>query len=369
MLSNNSNVFLELVRAGLWEKDGRLSHIKEIGFNVVYRLAEEQSVVGLVLAGLEHSDVKPPQELLLQWIGEVQMIEQQNKAMNEFVAKLIEKLRAADVYAILVKGQGIAQCYKRPLWRLPGDVDLLLSKENYEKAKSFLLPLANSLETESIKAMHLGMTIDPWVVELHGTLRSCSLRKMDRVIDEVQNDLFYGGNVRSWQNGHTQVFLSSYDCDVFFVFTHIIKHFFREGIGLRQVCDWCRLLWIWKDSLNVDLLRYRIKRAGITTEWKAFAAYAVNYLGMPVDAMPLYSPEEKWLRKAENINDYILSVGNFGHNRENIYKESNYIVRKTKAFNRRCSDAINHLMIFPLDSIRVFFRTFHYGIVGFAKGI
>lgn len=58
--------------------------------------------------------------LLLQWIGEVQVIEQRNKAMNQFVAELIEKLRKADIYALLVKGQGIAQCYEKPLWRCSG---------------------------------------------------------------------------------------------------------------------------------------------------------------------------------------------------------------------------------------------------------
>jgi hypothetical protein len=118
--------FLALLRAGLWEQ--AVANINDkVDWERVYQLAEEQSVVGLVLAGIEHSYVKPPQDLLLQWIGEVQIIEQQNKAMNEFVASLIKKLRKEDVYTILVKGQGIAQCYERPLWRSSGDVDLLLS--------------------------------------------------------------------------------------------------------------------------------------------------------------------------------------------------------------------------------------------------
>lgn len=30
--------------------------------------------------------------------------------MNKFVGQLIEKLRKEDIYALLVKGQGIAQC-------------------------------------------------------------------------------------------------------------------------------------------------------------------------------------------------------------------------------------------------------------------
>lgn len=74
----NINAFLALVRAGLWEEaDAKLNLNENIEWDEVYRLAEEQSVTGIVLAGIEHSNIKPPQELLLQWIGEVQILEQQ----------------------------------------------------------------------------------------------------------------------------------------------------------------------------------------------------------------------------------------------------------------------------------------------------
>ena len=55
--------------------------------------------------------------------------------MNVFLAKLIEKLRNEGVYAILMKGQGVAQCYECPPWRTCGDIDLLLSERNFDKAK------------------------------------------------------------------------------------------------------------------------------------------------------------------------------------------------------------------------------------------
>ena len=124
-MDNNQKVFFELLRAGLWEKDARLSQYKEIDYSVILKLAEEQSVVGLVAAGLEHVvDVKVPQQWALQFAGQTIQLEQRNKAMNAFIAKLIEKLRYNNVYTLLVKGQGIAQCYERPLWRASGDVDL-----------------------------------------------------------------------------------------------------------------------------------------------------------------------------------------------------------------------------------------------------
>ncbi len=102
---NTRKAFLELVKAGLWgngNPDIRIDGTTD--WQEVYRLATEQSVLGLVLAGLEYSDIKPPKVLLLQWIGEVQLIEQRNKAMNHFIADLIAKMRDADIYTLLVKG-------------------------------------------------------------------------------------------------------------------------------------------------------------------------------------------------------------------------------------------------------------------------
>ena len=58
---NNIKAFLELVRAGLWEKEARLSQFGEVDYEEIMGLAEEQSVDGLVTAGLEHvTDVKVP---------------------------------------------------------------------------------------------------------------------------------------------------------------------------------------------------------------------------------------------------------------------------------------------------------------------
>ena len=130
------------------------------------------------------------------------------------------------IYTLLVKGQGIAQCYSRPLWRSCGDIDLLLSKENYKKAKNVLAPLATNVEREYLLLLHLGMTIDGFSVELHGTLRSRLTRRIDVGIDRVQDECFLRGEVRSWMNGKTQVFLPAPNQDVLFVFTHILHHFF-----------------------------------------------------------------------------------------------------------------------------------------------
>ena len=360
---NRIGAFLELVRAGLWEKEARLLSLGEVDYEEVMHLAEEQSVMGLVTAGLEHVvDGKAPQEYLLQFIGQSLLLEQENAAMNRFIETLIEKMRHSDVYAVLVKGQGVAQCYERPLWRSCGDVDLLLSHDKYDKAKELLVPLASSVETEWGYLKHLSMTLDRWIVELHGSLRSQLSSKVDRLVDDSQKAVFYGGQVRSWMNGKTQVFLPSADNDVIFIFTHFLKHFYKGGLGLRQICDWCRLLWTYRDEIDVELLEKRIRKAGLMTEWKAFGAFAVEVLGMPIETMPMYSAADRWKRKALRIQEFILMSGNMGHNRENSYGEYPYLIKKACSMGRRISDVVNHARIFPLDSIRFLTSIVFHGI-------
>lgn len=363
-IEKNYQALLALVKAGLWETEVRLASYGEISYSPLFNIATEQSVVGLVSAGLEHViDVKVPKTEALQFAGQTLQLEQRNKAMNAFVASLIERLRVADVYTILVKGKGIAQCYERPLWRACGDVDLFLSEDNYNKALQILSSLATSIEEENEYNKHLAMTIGGWPVELHGTLHSGLWRSIDRELDNVQYDVFYGGRVRSWMNGNTQVFLPAADEDVVFVFAHILQHFYKEGIGLRQICDWCRLLWTYKDSLNHKLLESRIKSMGVMTEWKAFAALAVDYLGMPIEAMPFYSDDKKWKRKAALVMEFVLETGNFGHNRDYSYRNKYpYIIYKAISLWKHLKDGAFFFSIFPLDSIKVTWRRMAVGV-------
>lgn len=353
---DNISAFLVLIRAGLWEKGVLLLPYGKVDYEEVMRLAEEQSVVGLVTAGLEHvKDVKVPQEILLLFIGQALQLEQQNKVMNEFVAHLIEQLRNADIYTLLVKGQGVSQCYERPLWRVCGDVDLFLSEENYKKAKALLLPKATIIQEEWGRTQHLGMSIESWVVELHGSLCGSLSHRINRELDDIKRDTFYGVNVRSWNNDGTSVFLLACENDIIYVFTHFLNHFYKGGIGLRQICDWCRLLWTYREEIDNALLEKRLRKMGVMSEWKAFGAFAVDYLGMPEDKMPFYSSEMKWKKKAEKILSFIMEVGNFGHNRDMSYYNSKpYLVRKVISFGRRCKDFVRHVGIFPLDSIRFF---------------
>lgn len=355
----NIEAFFLLVKTGLWSDGNQL--IRNDGttdWNEVYRLATEQSVQGLLLAGLEHSDLKPPKELLLQCIGEVQLIEQRNKEMNAFINQLIGDLRKANIYTLIVKGQGVAQCYERPLWRTSGDIDFYMNEDDFQKAKMFFRPLVDKFDPDDDYTRHINMHYGEWVVEIHANQR-CSLSpRINRVMNEVHYDLFYNGKVRSWINDGTQIFLPSQGNDAIIIFTHFFNHFYRGGVGLRQICDWCRLLWTYRDTLDLKLLEKRIHKAGLLDEWRAFGAFAVKYLGMPIEAMPLLDDDlnANLNRKADRICEFILEVGNFGHNRDtSYYVKHPFLIRKAISASWRFKDWLRHARIFPMDSIRFLF--------------
>lgn len=362
ILCKNADVFFSLLRAGLWEKETQLLPFEEFDFSAVYRLAEEQSVLGLVAAGIEHiSDINLPSEVALAFVGNALQLEQRNIAMNNIIAGLVNKMQGADIFTLLVKGQGVEQCYERPLWRASGDIDFYLNEDDFQKAKTFFRPLVDKFEPDDDYTRHINMHYGNWVVEIHAN-QYCSISpRINRVLNEVHNDIFYNGGVRSWVNNGTQIFLPSADNDALIIFTHFLNHFYKGGVGLRQICDWCRLLWTYKDTIDVILLEKRLNRMGLMTEWKAFAALAVDYLGMPIEAMPLLDGSrvqgfKKFEKKADRICKFILEVGNFGHNRDtSYYGKYPFLIRKSISFGRRLKDLFRHARIFPLDSIRFLF--------------
>ena len=415
----NTRAFLALVKAGLWERDVELQDCGDMDFAEVFRLGEEQAVLGLVAAGLDHvKGQQPPKEEVLKVIGKMVQLEQRNSVMNRFIGELVSRMREKGIYTLLVKGQGVAQCYERPLWRSSGDIDFFLSDENYAKADAYLLPLASSVEKDT--GGHHGMTIDGWVVELHNSLHCGLSKRIEKVLDKMKRESFYEGKVRSWMNGKVSVFLLSPENEILYGFCHFLKHFYKGGLGLRQICDWCRLLWTYRSELDVKVIEARVKEMGLMSEWKAFGAFAVEYLGMPIEAMPLFlkfrdesSPSmerasssaqdsqtrarleetldpsrmsdqrssvecrdrlkvlelNKYKKKADRILDFVMMAGNFGHNRDMSYQSKYpYVIRKFFSMRMRIIDLIRHSRIFPLDSLKFFPKIISDGVSSAMKG-
>lgn len=371
--SNNTEALFLMVRAGLFGRTEGIEGFQPDGvdWTEVYQLAKEQSVVGLVAEGIEiartewsktHDRPLVPKKQALQFASATLQLKQRNLDMNKFVAKLFGRLQKRDIYALLLKGQGVAQCYNNPLLRACGDVDLLLSEENSQKAKEYLLQFASFSKVGNEYKKDFALKISDWLVELHGSLRCGFSSRIDRELDKIYHDTFHGGNVRSWTNGKVQVPLLGEVNEVFYVFVHFLNHFYKSGVGIRQICDWCRLLWTFRESLDLTALESRLMRMKLMSEWRAFGMFAVEYLGMPKEAMPFFCEDEKWKQKARQILSFVLKTGNMGFNRKSEVRVHSFLTRKIKSSVQRLCDLANHFTIFPLDSLRFFPSIFLNGL-------
>lgn len=361
-MDKNRNAFFALLRAGLWEQGVRLQPFEPLDFKALYKMAKKQSVVGLLAAGLEHVEdrkVKKPE--VLKFLKRVFSLEGKNQKVRRFIEDLMGRLRGAGIYALMVKGQGLAECYERPQWRPVGDVDLLLDEDNYLKAKALLLPMAESVKDEDIDKLHIGITIDSWLVELHGTLHNGLSSRITRTVDRIQDETIRGRRVRMWRCGETDVPLPCVDNDIIFVFTHLLQHFFQGGVLLRQVCDWTRLLWTYRESIDRDLLRERLDEMRLMSEWEVFAALAVDYLGCPSSAMPFYRDSSAIRRRAGRALEVIFKTGSAD---ESYKQEAPAFRRKLITIWRQFLGTFTFIRIFPLDSLRFLGYFF---VVGFSR--
>ena len=362
--------FFALLQAGLWEQEVSLVSYGEVDYVALFERAREQAVVGLIAAGLKRvTDGQPTAEQMRPFREEVLDLEACNADMNDIAAWLMERLAEENVYAVLMKGPGVAQCYARPQWRAVGDIDLLLDKDNYERGRALLSPLARSVGKERVSDRHLAMEFATWYLELHGTIHSGLSPRVDHALDALCFEILHRGCVRNWRNEGVDIALPDYDCDSILIFAHFLKHFYRGGVGLRQVCDWCRLLWTGRDVIDRTLLGQRLESMGLMDEWKAFGALAVEILGLPGDAMPFYAPSQVQTRKAEHILAFILESGNFGHKRKTgYYKKYPYLVRKAISMGRRVGDLCRHARIFPRDVLRFSPHIFFNGLRSALRG-
>ena len=94
---------------------------------------------------------------------------------------------------------------------------------------------------------------------------------------------------------------------------------------------------------------------GIMSEWRAFGSFAVEYLGMPAEAMPLHGNDVKWGSKARQIANVVMETGNMGHNIDESYRRQS---PKWKSlcitFCRRFRSFTRLTMIFPGNAPKFF---------------
>ena len=122
-----------------------------------------------------------------------------------------------------------------------------------------------------------------------------------------------------------------------------------------------------KRDIHPVILEVRLKDLGLLRLWKVFTGFAQEYLGCPVEKLPLAAAPDAG--KNARIWRYLRRCGNFGKNVDRARRKETYLVRKIHSLWRLViADRLRHFPVFPKESIRFFLGAFGYGLQRLAKG-
>lgn len=316
--------FLQLVRLGLGtEKDSCFSRLAgsnerpeverkfqgPIDWSAIRTLAEQQGLYAIVLDGIEKlpASVRPPQEMLLEWIGEVlQGYEYRFEQYEGAISNLAGFYNSQGFKMMVLKGYACALNWPKPSHRPCGDIDIWQfgrQKEADEaliKTNTNLTDRTNSITIDKSHHHHTVFEWGEFTVENHYDLINIHHLKGNIELEKIFKDLGQDDNhyveVKSASTSSaTKVYLPSPNLHALFLLKHMIAHFVGERITLRQLLDWAFFMknhgkevdWKWLESV--------MNKFGMTTIFNIFNAICVEDLGFKADIFPLvqFNPSVK----------------------------------------------------------------------------
>ena len=361
--------FFALLRSGLWnEVPERDSFAVGTDWEALHHLAARQTVVPLVTDGIN----RLPKELLPAepdrldpFLGNMMATANRNRVLDAFIPKLFNALQGIPV--VLVKGQSLAVDYPDPERRQPGDIDLLLLPSSYEAAKEILLPKATTVLDEKREIWHQGMRFKSVEVEVHGSISTLMSRKLDGKLAALLEEQFDGRPFPTVSIGGADVPVPDADFNAIYIFVHFLHHYWSGGVGLRQLVDWMTFVSVHKRDIHPVVLEVRLQDLRLLRLWKVFTGFAQEYLGCPVEKLPLAAAPDPG--KNARIWRYLRRSGNFGKNVDRTRGKESYLVRKIHSLWRLViADRLRHFPVFPQESVRYFLGAFGYGLQRLAKG-
>lgn len=348
-----NNLFLELLKLSLSEATTLSRVYSKDEWLSAFAMAQSQSLTGVLLDGINKldSDQKPFYELKMSWILTVERIKKSNTYLNSKVLELSEMLAQKNMRLCILKGQGIATYYPDPMVRCPGDIDAWVDADR----ESIIKLVREKFPHEDISYLHVEYPIFNDVdVELHFTPSyMCSYwhnRKLQRFFKEMKSQQFI--NLVQLPFTDKKVSIATREFNMLFILSHIYKHLFTEGIGMRQLVDYYYVLRQCEDEGERERTVKRIKllemmrfTRGVMYIMKEIFGLEDNYL--------LTEPNEK---DGIFLLNEIMRSGNFGVlnpviNYRNKIKKFCFALKRNTRF----------ITYYPSESIwNLIFRTWQY---------
>ena len=270
---------------------------------------------------------QPSMAVKMPMIARQLQVERMNSAMNSELLAFTEELHNRNIPYLLLKGQGVAALYPNPQHRLCGDIDLYVPKEYLREVHRGMMAFGATRTAETRHHINYRANGVEW--ELHHCIyyfqkdsRNLQFMKhVDEVMKEIPEDVRVGDG---------RVCILPPTMNALLLLSHIMEHFYCEGVGLRQLCDYARLLYCKRDEINREELIRMLDELSLTRAYRVFGYIAVCYLGMSEEALML-QPTNKDIRLAQRVMADCLRGGNFGRNdhdgRDTLWTSMTYYTR------------------------------------------
>lgn len=289
-----NEIFLELVRLGI----GNAKPIyisKEIDWTKIEALAVQHGLLAIVMDGMDKlpSSMRPPQEVVLQWIGEVlQNYEARYADYRKRIGELAGFYQQQCYKMMVLKGYGLSLNYPKPAHRPCGDIDIW----NFGKYKEADAAIKKELGIK-IDNGHHHHTVFSWkgyMVENHYDFVNVHYGHNNKELEIVFKDLAKDDSNVVEIDGHT-VYLPSANLHALFLLRHCMQDFASAELNLRQVLDWAFFVEKHTFEIDWDWLNETVEKYNMKDFYNCVNAISVGDLGFNVKIFPQvqFSPDLK----------------------------------------------------------------------------
>lgn len=345
--------YFELFRYSLNPDRQSIPNVKELDWNGLYCFANEQAIAGFLFEGVKRlgeKGIKPPFELLMQWIALAEQIAGRNRHINNKCLEIVKQFNEAGFQCVVLKGQGNALMYPNPLSRCSGDIDLLVKGNK----KDIIKYVKQRYPHTKTAYQHIDYPAFKDVeVELHYLPTYLNNPIYNHRFQKWYNTIADGGEMMEeaeLPEGAGAIPIPTVEFNIVFQLAHMMHHFFDEGIGLRQMMDYYYVLKSEGRRQMADVYE-TLKHLGL---W--MFAGAVMYVMREVfalEAQYMIAPVDE--RRGKTLLNEILKGGNFG-------KYSGLDQKHTfKKYFQKTWRNMQLVKEYPAEALcEPFFRTWHY---------
>lgn len=279
--------------------------------------AKRQTLVGVLYDALDRlpAEQRPPKPVLLRWHALTERIAHDNLRLNRDAVWLTERFARAGFRSVVLKGQGNALLYPHPLRRHPGDIDIWLDGRR-DDILAYVLRLFPKQKVQWLEVEF--PVLKETVTEVH-----TAPSNLYCPTDNNRLQAFYARHREAMFTHATAlpdgiIFTPTWEVNLVFQLTHIYRHLFYEGIGLRQLMDYFFLLQRGEgEGMKGEKLE-EARQVVCSLHMERFAGALMWVLG---EVFGLEN-EHMYVRPNEEEGRFLLSevieAGNFGHYDERI---------------------------------------------------